>query len=128
MYRDHFEKNVDSKSMRFVCASQYGELNGLLHRWFTMARSKTFLLAAPILQEKALHFAREMSLSDFKASNGWLESWRKKYAIQFHKVCGESGDVNMETVGDYRSRLPSLVSGVEPADIYNCDETGLFFR
>jgi hypothetical protein len=66
--------------------------------------------------------------SEFKASNGWLESFRKRHQTVFNEVRGESGDVCGETVADWVAKLPSIMDRYEPKDIANGDETGLFFR
>ena len=42
--------------------------------------------------------------------------------------CGESGDVQEETVVSWKERLPELLRGYKKEDIYNLDETGCFWR
>ena len=39
----------------------------------------------------------------------------------------ERGDVDTTTVYDWRKSLPALCEGYRPEDIFNMDETGLFF-
>ena len=43
-------------------------------------------------------------------------------------MSGESGDVNVTVVSEWKSKLPNLIKYYHPRDIYNMDETGLFFR
>jgi len=43
-------------------------------------------------------------------------------------VCGEANDVDMQTVADWKGKIEDLVAGYEPRNVYNGDETGLFFR
>lgn len=43
-------------------------------------------------------------------------------------MSGERGDVNTETVEDWRKRIVGLCAGYQPRDIFNMDETGIFFR
>ena len=40
----------------------------------------------------------------------------------------ESGDVEGATVESWKERLPEIVQGYEKDDIWNMDETGLFWR
>ena len=49
---------------------------------------------------KASKFAIDLGLTDFKASNGWLESWKSRHSVKGLKVSGDSAGVNPETVDD----------------------------
>ena len=61
-------------------------------------------------------------------SKHWLESFRKRHQIVFNELCGESSDVNSETIEEWIAKLPSINQGHGPVNIANGDETGLFFR
>ena len=43
------------------------------------------------------------------------------------KICGESVDVEGATVESWKERLPEIVQGYKKDDIWNMDETGLFW-
>ena len=43
------------------------------------------------------------------------------------KICGESGEVQGETVDSWKEQLPQIVQGYLKDNIWNMDETGLFF-
>jgi hypothetical protein len=45
-----------------------------------------------------------------------------------NELCGESSDVNSETIEEWVAKLPSIIEGYEPENIANSDETGLFFQ
>lgn len=97
-------------------------------RWFQKARAKNIPISGPIICEKALHFANELGVEDFKASTGWLDSWKHRHSIKSFVVSGESADVDLQKTDDYKRRLPEICEGYDACDIFNCDETGLFFR
>jgi hypothetical protein len=50
-----------------------------------------------------MEFVTDLKFMDFKASNGWLESWRSRFSIGFFKVCGES--IGAWMVGRYKKRV-----------------------
>ena len=65
---------------------------------------------------------------NFTASNGWLESWQKRFSVKLASLCGEAAEVPQNVVEDWTKRLPAITDGYALADIYNADETGLHFR
>jgi hypothetical protein len=91
-----------------------------MYDWFKTARSKNIPLSGSILQEKALLFTSKLNNLSFKASNGWLESFRQ--------LSGMSADVNEGLVTGWTDRLPSLCEGYQLKDIFNVDESGFFYR
>ena len=44
------------------------------------------------------------------------------------KVNGESADVRGKTVDSWKERLPEIVKGYAKEDIWNMDETGVFWQ
>ena len=98
------------------------DINNLLWEWFVAARAKNHRLSGPMLQEYAREIARKLGNNDFKASNGWLESFRKRHQIVFNEVCGESNDVSEETIAEWKSKLSTITEGYESCNIANGDE------
>ena len=96
--------------------------------WFHQDRDKAIPLSGPILQSKALEFTSQLDIADFKASNGWLEQFKARHAIKAFTVSGESAGVDLQTVDNFRSRIPEIRSDFEPCNIFNCDETGFYYR
>ncbi|KAI0226289.1 hypothetical protein LSAT2_023084 [Lamellibrachia satsuma] len=47
--------------------------------------------------------------------------------IGFHAICREAVDVSSVTIDDWKQRIASIIDGYKLNDIYNCDETGLFY-
>jgi hypothetical protein len=76
-----------------------------------------------MVQEYAKKVVEKLGKIEFKASDGWLASFRKRHEIVFNELCGESSDVNSETVEEGVAKLPSIIEGYEPEYIANGDET-----
>lgn len=123
-----FEGNKNSKRIRLSTNSVYEELNQLVWKWFQRARSLGVPVSGPMVQEQALRYAQELNFPDFKASNGWLDRWRKRNNVSWNTVCGEANSVSSTDVTTWKEKLPSLVNGYAARDIFNFDETGMFYR
>ena len=127
-YLTAFEENADKDRKRLCLKSPLEELNVLVWEWFQKARATNIPVSGPLLQEKALEFGKELKVTDFKASNGWLECFRKHHAISFSVIIGESVSVPENICYDWKAKLQDLISGYDQKDVFNMDETGVFFR
>lgn len=81
-----------------------------------------------VLKEKAKAFAKDLNIPNFSASEGWLTNFKKRNDIVFKKICGESASVNVDVCLDWEKKLETLTENYEPHNIFNTDETGLFFK
>ena len=58
-----------------------------------------------------------------------LDRFKKRRAIKFCIVSGEANSVPKDIVDDWLcNKLPSLLEEYDPKDVFNADETGLFFK
>jgi hypothetical protein len=96
--------------------------------WFLSARSRNIPVSGPLLQAKALKVAAAIQFEDFKASSGWLNSFRKRHGINFRTLSGESASMDTEKVYNWKCQVGSFLKEDNLADIWNLDETGLFWR
>ena len=78
----------------------------------------------------ALGWVKKLGYDDktFLASNGWLEAFKKRHALIGKVISDEERGVSTEDVEDFRASLPVRLKGLEARNVYNCDETGLFFN
>ena len=104
------------------------DLNSRIWEWFCEVRSRNIPISGKLIQEKAKWMAAELGMIDFRASNGWLESFKRRNNIRFAVISGEANDVDADTVDDWIKRLPSICEGYTSKDIFNADETGLYYR
>lgn len=126
---EDFESNVeaDRKRPRPTTAVN-GEFEDLLLRWIRDANSRRISLTGALIQERARSFATQLDMTDFKGSNGWLDKFLKRHGLVSKTMSGERGDVNENCVNTWQDRLPTICDGYEPRDIFNMDETGIFFK
>lgn len=65
----------------------------------------------------------------FIASNGWIDRFKKRHSIVFKVMHGDSADTDLNVVKTWKnSKLKTVIEDFDPDDVYNADETGLFFQ
>ena len=57
---------------------QYEKFDMALFEWFVLQRSQNIPIDGSMIQEKGLSFAEKLEIPDFKASDGWLDKWKKR--------------------------------------------------
>ena len=90
--------------------------------------NKNITLNGPLIQAQAIKYATMLQCLDFKASNGWLDGFKKRHNISFKTVVGEAGLVDTKVIEDWFKILPDLIKGYDWSDIFNADETALFLH
>ena len=118
--------NPERKRQRL---SAYTDVEHALLEWFKQARSKSVAVSGPLLTAQAQKFAEALGYSEFQCSSGWLDRFKQRNGITFKCITGESAAVTDDLTEDWKkTSLPMILQQYAPRDIYNMDETGLFFR
>eukprot|EP00731_Ephydatia_muelleri_P031162 Em0022g676a len=118
--------SIDCKRLR---TSNHSDVDAALLVWFKQARSTNIPVSGPLLLEKATVLARALGNKSFTATAGFIDRWKKRHCIIMKKVSGEAGSVVDEDTRPWLNEiLPQLLSQYMPEDVYNADETGLFYK
>ena len=125
-------KTSELKKTR-IQPGRFPVLEDALYKWFQGLRSQNIPVSQELLKQKVLYFYNEAKnkgaqFPEFEASRGWLENFQNRYEISSKNITGESQSANLENVEEGRARCHILLAEYELDDIYNADETGLFFR
>lgn len=72
----------------------------------------------------------EASEESFKASRGWFENFKKRTGIHSVVRHGEAASSDMKAAEDYIKTFSVLIKaqGYISQQVFNCDETGLFWK
>ena len=69
-----------------------------------------------------------MNVENFKTSDGWLDRWKKRFNVSFKTVSVESNPFTDEMIAPWdQTTLPTILSKYDLNQIYNADESGLFY-
>lgn len=78
---DALQNNVSGDRIRRQRRTANDQVNSAVWDWLLSIRGTDITLSGRIIREKALQVARDMGIQDFKASKGWLESFKKTHNI-----------------------------------------------
>ncbi|GJX18630.1 CENP-B homolog protein 2-like protein [Tanacetum coccineum] len=110
--------------------AKFPDLEKSLYEWILQYQEHVNMTGELII-EKAKKFMKDMypvDTPDFTFSIGWLGKFKARYGIKNFRRFGESGSVEMEGMEDKLKSIRDKVDQFEMKDIFNMDETGLFFR
>ena len=104
----------------------------MLDLWVSAAMSDNILITGEVLHQKWTEFADEACIPNdkcLKLSDGWLACYKTRTGLKEFKCHGEAASVGSETAEREQQRIQELIQtyGVKPQDLFNADETGLFY-
>ena len=109
--------------------AKHSELDERVLIWLKQAREQKLPVGGDLIKEKALKLAELMHIPDFIASEGWLDNFKKRNGITFKTVQGEAGAVDLQSLFEWQQQiLYLLLRQFSTDDVFNLDETGLFWR
>lgn len=104
------------------------ELEKAIFEW-TQRAEEHISISQEVIREKARQYwqtiypGREMP----SFSNGWLRGFQSRWSIRQNIQHGEAGSLSQDA-GAEMARICQVLSTYAPQDIYNCDETSLYWR
>lgn len=105
-----------------------------LHKWFELQRSKNCPISADLIKAKAKVIFKELNPTKdenaFSASNGWFEKFKRRFGIRLLTMSGEKLSADLNHITPFIHRLRSQMDEMEITEnqLYNADESGLFYR
>ncbi|KAG0438984.1 Tigger transposable element-derived protein 6 [Dictyocoela muelleri] len=99
-----------------------------LYEWFQNKRARNFLISQDNMKGMALKLANKYDVKYSKASDGYINRFRARHKINSRSVVGVSGIVKTDTIEDFKEFYNSKLLEYEPKNIFDADETVLFWR
>lgn len=91
--------------------AKYEQLEDLLKLWFKEETAAGANVTPKTLRIKASSTANDLGLADFKASNGWLQKFKKRLEITYTSLTGELKDGAEDRVLlEFLSKLEAYIS------------------
>lgn len=126
--KDRITGSVSSGERKRSRQGEFPHLEEALVKWIRQCRGQNIPVGGFMLKEKAKSFAQTLRIEGFAASEGWLSNFKNRHGITFKKICGESASVDNSLCSEWIDKLNQSLNGVDPRNIFNTDETGLFYK
>lgn len=124
-----FEEEQFVNSRKRLRSAAHPELEEAVYKWVTEVRTHNLPMTGDMIRAKAQQFSERLGIEGFRASEGWLARFRERHSLIFKHVCGERADVDEDLCENWKtSELARILAEYAPEDIFNCDETALFFK
>ncbi|XP_049524040.1 tigger transposable element-derived protein 4-like [Dermacentor silvarum] len=127
--RDAFESSRFGPQRKRLRQGDHEELEKCLVLWLRRARSQNIPINGPLIRAKAEEFVLQLGIADFLCSEGWLTRFKDRNGLVFRTIAGEATAADATACRDWRAgRLPGIMHHFKDEDVYNVDETALFFK
>lgn len=117
-----------TKKLKSPIQSEFDEK---LLLWIEEIRaSESIPLTTKMLIQKANIIAKEPKIdSSFQCSESWIQRFKKRYSICKGRIVGEAKEADVSVSTNWlKDTWEHIRSGYADRDIFNADETGLFYK
>lgn len=132
-WRARYELENDvAPSAKRVCKTQHPEITEMLDTWVTMACEDGLLLTGDTIRQKWTQFADMRGIPQderLTLSEGWLSRYKLRVGLKGVKRHGEAASACPEAIEEEQNRIQKIIkeAGLTEKDVFNMDETGLFY-
>ena len=77
------------------------------------------------MRQKAEDLAKQMKKTNFVATDGWFQRWKKRENIVYKHVHGKQ--IDPAAASWLEVQWPKIIADYFSDYVYNADETGLFY-
>ncbi|XP_042229542.1 tigger transposable element-derived protein 1-like isoform X1 [Homarus americanus] len=127
-----------AKGKLHLKSAMYVEMEDALKLWVEDMQRRKLSFTGPMLQNQAYKIqsrilekeGKSIKDSKFTASTGWLYKFIKRTGLRKSTLSGEAGSADAEAAEDMKKVLKDIVeeNGYSPCQVWNCDETGLYWK
>lgn len=123
------DDDVGGGDRKRIRGATYPDVEAALYKWFVDARAKNIPLSGPLMLQKARDLGFALHHDDFQPGTGWLQRFKDRHDIKCKNIVGEAASVDDPSLQKWMEKnLDRILETYADKDIYNADETGLFFQ
>lgn len=109
---------------------KFPKLEECLALWHSHAEAAKLPTSDRALQIVARDIGAAIGIGseELKFSSGWLQGFKARFGLHSVTMHGEAASSPLTSLDEERTALKRILSDYNPKDIFNADETGLFYR
>jgi hypothetical protein len=122
---------AETSKRKTIKQAFYPAVDSAVYTWFLQERCRNTPISGEILREKARYFYQKITgKNDFQASLGWLDKFKNRFGIRQLTVSGEKLSSDITAIEPFKNKFLQKIGelGLTPDQVYNADESGLFWR
>jgi hypothetical protein len=126
--KDLAPQDEEIRRTRYI---EHPQLDIALANWVLQMQYQKLRINGELIKAKASQFAEALDVNENeipKFSNGWLYSFQMRHGFSKFQIHGESGDAEMNNIEEALNQLKDRIKDYNRSDIYNMDETALFYN
>ncbi|KAF7359013.1 DDE-domain-containing protein [Mycena sanguinolenta] len=137
---NHFARNIQtfeyagsaSKKSKRARQTYHPEVTEMMELWVEQAMRDKVDVSGEVLRQKWTAFAVRCGVPEedrLALSSGWLDRLKKRLGLREFKRHGEAASADPKVVEEEKKRVQAVIKkgGFKACDVYNMDETGLFY-
>lgn len=107
------------------------DVDRVLMEWIRQRRSENFPLDRAVIMAQAKSFHAELNIStpcDY--STGWYNKFKNRHGLRLVQISGEKASADFEAADSFIKEFEDIITQLKlsPEQVYNVDETALFWR
>ena len=133
-WRKQWDGSGGESARQAKCVKQtvHPEVTEMMELWVSKAMQARILLTGEVLRQKWRQFMDLAGIPEdewLTLSEGWLTRFKDRLGLKQMKQHGEAASADPERVAREKQRIQELIQkyGYRLKDIFNMDETGLFY-
>ncbi|MBW0533398.1 hypothetical protein O181_073113, partial [Austropuccinia psidii MF-1] len=123
-------KVTGSDKIKQVSPVKHQNINSIFEEWIQQELESNIEITGDVILQKWKEFSWLAGIPSNKwlhLSNGWLQSFKNRNDLRNYKKNGELGGTDPVILTQEITFLKKVLDKYNPADIFNMDETGLFY-
>ncbi|EXX72363.1 tigger transposable element-derived protein 6-like [Rhizophagus irregularis DAOM 181602=DAOM 197198] len=116
--------NLHKTSLKCKRKLPFTTIEEALVLWVENTLQVGLIITDDILSTKVLEFAFLYNKERFKGSDRWIDNFKKQYNLKYR----EAASVLLQNLNAMHENLCQILKDYDPKDIFNYNETGLFWK